>query len=201
VETPLTPMPLNRRAVRRAATAIGASTALRLPSLRLSRPPACLEGAGPATSPLRCSVARGAQGDALGETPHGTFPGGTFVPDNDVTGRFGAGVEPATAELLVRCSTHLSYPVVTCRIRTGGLRLSPLLSQAELTSLRETPSRVLRHTPRQCCAHRTSAVCKLRTRAAEKRPIDGPHWRLVKDANSCATASACRPCRSIQAQR
>lgn len=33
-------------------------------------------------------------------------------PCNDVTGRFGAGFEPATAELKVRSSTRLSYPVV-----------------------------------------------------------------------------------------
>jgi len=31
--------------------------------------------------------------------------------------------------------------------------------------------------------------------------VDAPHWRLVESANPCAIASACRPCRSIQARR
>jgi hypothetical protein len=33
------------------------------------------------------------------------------------------------------------------------------------------------------------------------RSNDAPHWHLVEDANPCAIASACRPCRSIQARR
>jgi len=43
---------------------------------RFQRSPACLEDAGPATSPLRYSVARRTRGAAPGETPHGAFPGG-----------------------------------------------------------------------------------------------------------------------------
>ena len=31
--------------------------------------------------------------------------------------------------------------------------------------------------------------------------VDAPHWRLIESANPCAIASACRPCRSIQARR
>jgi hypothetical protein len=75
VEAPLTPMPRNLRAAGKAMTVFDASAAMWLPRLRFQRSPACLEGAGPATSPLRCSVARGAPGTTLGETPYGAFPG------------------------------------------------------------------------------------------------------------------------------
>lgn len=64
-----------------------------------------------------------------------------FRPCNDVTGRFfGAGLEPATAELEIRSSTRLSYPVVdepdSNRRPAAWSRYSP----SELSSARETPS-------------------------------------------------------------
>lgn len=92
--------------------------------------PACFKDAGPATSPLRRSVARCAEAHRLAKRRTGRFLVWDLRPGvNDVTGRLlGAGIEPATTELKIRSSTRLSYPVVTCRIRTGDLRLAPLLS-------------------------------------------------------------------------
>ena len=117
-------------------------------------------------------------------------------PCNDVTGRFGAGLEPATAELKIRSSTRLSYPVVD---EPDSNRWPTACAAALPLSFRplETSSPDPRHTPRQRRAHRTG----FGTRTAVNRSNDVPHWPLVEEANSCATASACRPCRSIQAQR
>lgn len=89
----------------------------------------------------------------------------------------------------------------TCRNRTGGLRLSPLLYPTELTSLRGTTAPGPRHTPRQRRAHRAGhawKACNLR----RCEPFEVvPHWRLAKNANPCAMHPARRPCRSIKARR
>lgn len=101
-----------------------------------------LAGAGPASSPLRRSVLRHAVARCRSKRRKGRFRVGTFVPGitDCLRGSFGAGFEPATLGVLIRCSTHLSYPVATCRIRTDDPRtLCPLLYLAELTSLFETP--------------------------------------------------------------
>ena len=53
----------------------------------------------------------------------------------------------------VRCSTQLSYPVVTYRARTGVSAFPPCLTSRPPSS--GIPLRTLRHTPRQRRAHRT----------------------------------------------
>lgn len=115
--------------------------------------PARVEGGGPAIPPLRVRY----RCDALQRfgTRTGRFLVWACARIARFTVWFGAGIEPATVGLTVRCSTRLSYPCETYRIRTGDLQSCLLLYQAELTSLRGTPSPDPRHTPRQCRAHRT----------------------------------------------
>ena len=115
--------------------------------------PARVEGGGPAIPPLRVRY----RCDALQRfgTRTGRFLVWACARIARFTVWFGAGIEPATVGLTVRCSNRLSYPWETYRIRTGDLQSCLLLYQAELTSLRGTPSPDPRHTPRQCRAHRT----------------------------------------------
>ena len=115
--------------------------------------PARVEGGGPAIPPLRVRFRR--DGLQRGGTRTGRFLVWACARIARFTVWFGAGIEPATVGLTVRCSTRLSYPCETYRIRTGDLQSCLLLYQAELTSLRGTPSPDPRHTPRQCRAHRT----------------------------------------------
>ena len=118
-------------------------------------------------------------------------------PCNDVTGRCWSGNRTRDTRFM----RPMLYPTeLSSGGRTGfepvanGFRRC---SASELPSARGTPSPDPRHTPRQRRAHRTG----FRTRTAVDRSNDVPHWRLVEDANPCASASACRPCRSIQARR
>jgi hypothetical protein len=60
--------------------------------------------------------------------------------------RFGAGVEPATLGLTVRCSTRLSYPVVDVPESNRRTRLAPLLDLSAIVTV-ATLSYILRHTP------------------------------------------------------
>ena len=117
VETPLTPMPRNLCAVHAGAMQPSVSQCIAMPvraGPRASRAAArrhhrCVS-IGVA---MPCNVA----GYARGVPWCGLAP---VLPD--LQSGFGAGFEPATLGLTVRCSTQLSYPVVTYRIRTGDLQ-------------------------------------------------------------------------------
>ena len=86
---------------------------------------------------------------------------------------FGAGIEPATLELKIRCSNRLSYPVVVMSESNRHMTaLNRCLSNWLMTH-RGTPHPRLRHTPRQCRAHRAG----VRASAAESGRIDAPHYR------------------------
>ena len=112
---------------------------------------------------------------------------------------FGAGFEPATLGV-----EPMLYPTeLSSGGRTGfepvanGLRRC---STSELSSARGTPSPDPRHAPRQRRAHRTGLVNPRRCGPYERcSALASP--TCIESANPCATASACRPCRSIQARR
>ena len=99
-----------------------------------------------------------------------------------------------------RCSTRLSYPVVdepdSNRWPTACAAALPLSFRPLVEHLLPIPG--IRHGS----AARTGWA--LRTHAAVDRSSDVPHWRFrhdIESANPRAIASACRPCRSIQARR
>ena len=80
----------------------------------------------PASSPLRHAVFL--QAIAGGRhAAQGVSWVGLASLSPDLQSGVGAGVEPATLGLTVRCSIHLSYPVVACRNRTGDFGQRPLL--------------------------------------------------------------------------
>ena len=73
-------------------------------------------------------------------------------------------------------------------------------SASELPSARGTPSPDPRHTPRQRRAHRMGRANPCRSEPFERCSALAPPT-CIESANPCAIASACRPCRSIQARR
>lgn len=101
----------------RTAGAVGGGVVATTPSgarVERSVPPRRGRGAGTVAAAVRCLPAFH-RGKTRRRT--GRFLGGTFVPVSwrdrpCALAGVGAGIEPATLGFTVRCSTHLSYPVV-----------------------------------------------------------------------------------------
>ena len=105
-----------RRRCGRPALSVEASSRRCHPEIASSAACFRVEGAVPAPSPLRCFVFLQSIAERTSRCT-GRFLGGTFVPVSwrdrpCALAGVGAGIEPATLGFTVRCSTHLSYPVV-----------------------------------------------------------------------------------------
>lgn len=156
--------------------------------------PARFEDEGPATSPLRRSVARCAGAHRLAKRRTGRFLVWDFRPvswrDRPCSG---AGIEPATNRLGICRSTQLSYPVATCRIRTGVIGVNRC-STSEPTSSRNTFSRPRAYataTPRAPDGHANPYRWKPFDRCFALAPVQAPI--LVRDPTLSAWAAR-RPC-------